>query len=296
MTEGIETQYTVASLSRRGKGFLTACASLEIPGLGQLIAGRPRRAAAWFAAHALLALVAVKSFITPGWLPVAGVCFLILVAVNLAAIADAYLCGRGSSRPMLGRPFWRYLARIVIVVAGAVINPAYHAALYVRRHYVHAYMMPTHSMEPAITAGDRILSNKTVPYGRWSIVAFRPPISPSTTFVKRVVGLPGETIELDQGGVRVNGQLMTPPPGVGPYTSLDYTGRRIRPGHGCAGNPIMLGKDEYYLLGDNSPISGDCRYWNDPVEGHQPGAIPADSILGTVTDIYWPPSRWRHFR
>ena len=58
---------------------------------------------------------------------------------------------------------------------------------------------------------------------------------------------------------------------------------------------MVLGPDEYFILGDNSPVAADSRYWRKPVPGHQPGALPAGRIVGRVTAIYWPPSRWRLF-
>jgi hypothetical protein len=90
------------------------------------------------------------------------------------------------------------------------------------------------------------------------------------------------------------------PPEVGPYIPTDRYEQLLADAlpfsaaTGCWGNPITLGSDEYYVLGDNSPISGDSRYF--PSVGvHQPGAIPRDYITGRVVARIWPPSRWRIF-
>jgi hypothetical protein len=64
-------------------------------------------------------------------------------------------------------------------------------------------------------------------------------------------------------------------------------------GNGCEGNPIALGPDEYFLLGDNSAGAMDARCWELPVGSHPVGALPAESIIGVAKGIYWPPGRWR---
>jgi hypothetical protein len=55
----------------------------------------------------------------------------------------------------------------------------------------------------------------------------------------------------------------------------------------------VLGADEYYVLGDNSLLARDSRYWNIAAPGHQPGALPRANILGRATWVYWPPKHWR---
>jgi type IV secretory pathway protease TraF len=71
---------------------------------------------------------------------------------------------------------------------------------------------------------------------------------------------------------------------------------RGRPGAGCEGNPITLTDDEVFVLGDNSSLSLDGRYWTNAAEGHQLGALPGSSVTGKATAIYYPFSRWRILR
>ena len=123
-------------------------------------------------------------------------------------------------------------------------------------------------------------------------MVFHPPIIENGSevnelWVKRIVGLPGERIEIINGVVQVNGQPATPPVPIGPYLPPGSTYEYI----GSEGNPILLKEGEYYVLGDNSPVSGDSRLWHDSAPGHQPGALPADHIVGRVTAIYWPLNR-----
>jgi signal peptidase I len=137
---------------------------------------------------------------------------------------------------------------------------------------------------------------------RWSIVVLESPESgPLSRIPRRIVGLPGETIELVGGQIQVDGQPVTPAPGMPVCIDRSYFGRydgslRGKPGAGCEGNPIHLGPDEYYVLGDSSVTAIDSRLWETPAEGHQLGALPRDHIIGRVTAVYWPPNRWRLFR
>ena len=66
-------------------------------------------------------------------------------------------------------------------------------------------------------------------------------------------------------------------------------------GWGCEDNAVVLGLDEYFVLGDFSARSKDSRLWQDGAPGHLPYAVPSDHIIGVVTQIYWPPERWRVF-
>jgi len=120
---------------------------------------------------------------------------------------------------------------------------------------------------------------------------------PPPNLVKRIVGLPHDKIEITGFGLLIDGKSVSLPPNVGPYISTDRYEQPLAgtqpyfAATGCWGNPITLGGDEYYVLGDNSAISGDSRYF--PAVGvHQPGAIPREDIMGRVVARIWPPDRW----
>jgi signal peptidase I len=156
-------------------------------------------------------------------------------------------------------------------------------------------------MTPCLRAGDYALMNKREPWGRWSIVVIRHPETPESIMAQRVVGLPGEIVEIMGNSITVDGKTLDMPPGLGAHENRVYLGRLVpelrgRPGAGCTGNPIRLGPDEYYLLGDNAAVALDSRLWERAIDGRQLGAVPANRILGRVTAIYWPPSRWRIFK
>ena len=100
---------------------------------------------------------------------------------------------------------------------------------------------------------------------RGEIIVFRYPADPSKDFVKRVVGLPGETVEVRAGTVFIDGEALREP----------YLQRRDRSSAG----PQTLGPKEYYVIGDNRRNSNDSRAW---------GIVPEENILGKVWLVYWP--------
>jgi signal peptidase I len=119
------------------------------------------------------------------------------------------------------------------------------------------------SMQPTLPEGAYYLVNRYiyhfVPPERGDIVVFRGRESPSDALVKRVVGLPGETVSIRSGQVYINGRPMVEPYAVGAtYPDLD---------------PNPLRKDTYFVLGDNRKVSQDSRHF---------GAVPLKDIGGKI--------------
>ncbi len=103
------------------------------------------------------------------------------------------------------------------------------------------------------------------PPSRGEVIVFHYPLDPEKDFVKRVVGLPGEVVEVRNGTVYVNGEPLREP----------YLRARDR----SQAFPLTLGQKEYYVIGDNRRNSNDSRSW---------GAVPEDNIVGRVRLVYWP--------
>jgi signal peptidase I len=278
--------------SRRGKGFLAVSGSAFFHGLGHIFAGRYRRGLFWFALSWGLACVSVVCAMFRPLMPLLIVLIPLGCIVSIGCLIDAYRTGKRSERPMLGRPGFRYLAGLGIIVACIFLNPALWGALQIRTHLIEAFVMPSTSMAPALTTGDRFLVNKRTSFGRWSIVGHDSLHDRSVKFAKRIVALPGETVEIIDGEIVVDGKIRPRPPDVPPYRDLPDLARR---GIGRDHYHTTLGKDEYFVLGDNSINSADSRIWTEAAPGHQRGVIPADYIIGRATAIYWPPQRWRRF-
>jgi signal peptidase I len=132
---------------------------------------------------------------------------------------------------------------------------------------------------------DRICVNKLLRPKRWDIIEFRFPPNPQVKYIKRLVGLPGETIFIEDGAVWINGERQPLPSEL---AGLKYSDAPA--GSSPAGtrdDPWNLLPREYFVLGDFSDRSSDSRYW---------GPVPRGNIEGVVTLRYWPPSRWHIFR
>jgi signal peptidase I len=131
------------------------------------------------------------------------------------------------------------------------------------------------SMLPQLTNHERIFINKFVyrftPIHRGDIVVFHYPLDPSKSYIKRVIGLPGETVRIRAGVVYINGKILRESYVLPWYLDHDNSpARTLRPG-------------EYYVLGDHRDASNDSREW---------GPVGRKYIFGKAVFVYWPFSRF----
>lgn len=151
-------------------------------------------------------------------------------------------------------------------------------AVLIRIFFIGNFKIPTTSMVPTLKVGDRLLSNNIIykirPPLRGEVVIFKYPEDPKRDFVKRMIGLPGETLQIKDGSIYINGTKVVDTPIANIYYySEGYFGNQ---------SEIKIPAGCYYVLGDNSINSRDSRYW---------GFVPAKNIVGKALFIYWPP--WR---
>jgi signal peptidase I len=144
--------------------------------------------------------------------------------------------------------------------------------------------------------GDRILISKQLAPRRWDLIVFRWPPDPSNHYVMRLVGLTGEKLEIKDGAIWINGERIEPPESIRGihYSPTIEWGGQVHFGPGS--DPVTLGPDEYFVLGDFLDQSADSRFWERGAPGHQPFAVPTSHLIGVVINVYWPPSRWTSFR
>ncbi len=190
-------------------------------------------------------------------------------------------------------------------------------ALGIRTFVIEPFKIPSGSMIPTLLVGDHIFVNKftygirmpvtgtlLTPMGepqRGDVMVFRYPDDPSQDFIKRCIGLPGDTIEMREGRLYVNGKLVdrtdrgeftyidyergadvqvhrydeTPESGV-VYSTL-YNARRAQMGRR---GPWEVPAGHYFMLGDNRNSSRDSRFWRQPF-------VRADQIKGRAMFVYW---------
>ena len=169
-------------------------------------------------------------------------------------------------------------------------------ALFIRTFVVQAFKIPTGSMEENLLIGDHLLVNKFVfgptasrperavlPVGtlaRGDVVVFKYPVEPDRDFIKRVIGLPGETIEVKEKKVYINGKPFEEPyvhflaPPAAQSELHEVTSFDVRERYG----PVTVPANQYFVMGDNRDNSQDSRYW---------GFLPRDNVKGKALLIYW---------
>ena len=164
-------------------------------------------------------------------------------------------------------------------------------ALFVRTFVVQAFKIPTGSMENNLLIGDHLLVNKFI-FGpssaekavlpvrdirRGDIVVFKYPDEPERDFIKRVIGLPGETLELRNKKMFINGQALDEPYVHyidATHAASEVTSFDVRERYG----PVIVPDGQYFVMGDNRDNSQDSRYW---------GFLPRHYIKGKALMIYW---------
>jgi signal peptidase I len=209
--------------------------------------------------------------------------------------------GSGESEPAALRTLrerfraWRFapVVEIVATVALALV-----LAESVQAAVVKPFVIPSQSMEPTLLPGQRVLVNRLAyDFGgtpaRGDIVVFHPPSSltckanvpltepcpqgvgthASDYFVKRVIGLPGDTLSIKDGHPVINGRELANEPYITPCS--DSTSCNMP-------HAIVIPRGEYYMLGDNRGDSDDSRYW---------GPVRLSWIIGEVFATYWPIDR-----
>ena len=185
---------------------------------------------------------------------------------------------------------WSFLKELPFLIVGALI-----VAVLVKSFLVQVFWIPSGSMEETLQVGDRVIVNKLAyrigDPGRGDVVVFEPETfeaeslfakisrnllesvglrTPESDLIKRVIGLPGETIEVTNNQVLINSA-----PLAEPYLPSEITMRDF--------GPEVIPLDSYFVMGDNRNSSRDSRIF---------GAIERDRIVGRAFSVVWPPSRW----
>jgi signal peptidase I len=281
----------------RGKAFAAISAAIIWPGLGHLIAGRVIAAFAWCGLWIAILAGFVLTFRMPEYLWALSILIPVGFLVRLVQMLDAARAARKSKHFLFHTPMLRFFAGIFCTVIAVSISQ--NQINWLLQNYIEFASSPTASMSPALTADDVLLTYKSQPIHRWDVVGVNAPIISSSGYrnvLKRVVGLPGDKVEIIGGALLINDQPQPLPGHIGPYIPVNKTGQAIispdptGAAAGCWGRPITLGPDEFYVLGDNSLASGDARVWP-AVGNHQPGAMPRDRITSRAVYIVWPPGR-----
>jgi signal peptidase I len=163
-------------------------------------------------------------------------------------------------------------------------------ALLIRTFIVQAFKIPSGSMIPTLQVGDHILVNKfiyatKIPFTdmrilpvrdpeRLDIIVFKYPEDESKDFIKRIIGTPGDAVEIRDKVIYINGQPLVESYAIHQEPSMFSEEIQPRDNFG----PVVIPEDSYFVMGDNRDQSLDSRFW---------GVVKAGKIKGKAFIIYW---------
>ncbi len=154
---------------------------------------------------------------------------------------------------------------IVTIVAAVLV------ALFINNFIIVNATVPSSSMEETIMTGDRViglrLAYRNNDPERGDIIIFKFPDDEKILYIKRVIGMPGDTVEIHDNNVLINGEILDEP-----YLTTDTKGDF---------GPYTVPEDHYFMLGDNRNNSADSRYWQNTY-------LSRDKIVGKAVLRYWP--------
>lgn len=279
------------SVQRPPRAWLAAVLSLLLAGLGHLYVWRPRLALTLWMTSVVVGAMSVWAWSEPRSIALQCAVFAITVIVSLAIAWHAWRIARTSSSAR--RPS---SARLVAILVCAYTIAAILGSLtqrWIKHNIVEPYRLPSASMEPALLSGDWVMvSRKRAPLRRDELIAFS---RNGDTLLKRIAGLPGDTLLMRKGDLLRNGTQVNVPSAI--TVGADYTGeefawqtpylvpgvdaRRYKPSTDDWG-PLIVPPEKIFVLGDNRHNSMDSRFY---------GFISTDSVNGRPTEVYfsWDP-------
>lgn len=279
--------------------------SLFTTGLGQIYCGRIVRGLVMFLGSLLFApLILVAAMLPPSTMVLVGLILALLgvLGVYVCAVLDAFRLARCCGDHFQPKEYNRPLVYALFVLVGLTYPTG--GLYFIRSSVFEAFVIPTASEVPTLLPGDRVLVNKTT-YQRREVrrgdeVVFRVSSEPGRKWVKRVIALPGETVEVKDNEVFVNGQKLPHEPVTGP-TLQEIKGALLEETNFSRRYRILISADtkplpDYplakvpngacFVLGDNRNNSRDSRTM---------GFVALGDVVGEVQYRYWPTGTWARF-
>ena len=159
-------------------------------------------------------------------------------------------------------------------------------ALVIRTFVMAPFKIPSGSMRPTLIEGDRILVNKFLYHfrepRRGDVIVFRYPDDLKRPFIKRLAAVGGDTVEIRDGQLLVNGETVEGDSDF--FSTVRYHNQGP---YGQEDQTVLVPEGAYYVLGDNSMSSHDSRFW---------GFVDREHVIGRAMCIFWPLPRWRVLR
>ena len=282
-------------VTRPRRGWVAGLLTFLTPGLGHLYAGDPRKAAVVFLGMFLLSTALQASLVRIPTTPVALALWLaVAVAFLGAAVISAVRTAHRADKDYRPRRYNRWYAYAGVVVLASI---AHEAMTTLVRHGTTAVRLPSSAMEPTLLPGDFLFVDRfrtpAPAIDRGSLLAYTSLTQEGVLVLKRVTGLPGDTLEMRSDTLFLNGRPLAEPyvkhvdPANDPYDpEMDWQQQYLlaevpratyRPTRSTWG-PLVVPPGHLFVLGDNRHNSYDSRYY---------GHVPMDHAWGTTRFIYF---------
>ena len=257
------------------KPWIAGLLSLIQPGLGQVYNGEIRKA---------LPIYIIPILLVPGMILCLNSEFIRMFLAAFAILAsvyyvlvftDAVRTARRLNNQYTPKKYNKTLAYVCIYLLVSVLSLSISTAI--KYSIIQAFKIPAGSMEPTLLIGDHILVDRSQSAknpGRGDLIVFEYPEDPSKDFIKRVVAVGGDSVEIRDKELFVNGKSAKEPYVAHKETSVIPANQNPRDNYG----PQLVPKNSYFVLGDNRDRSYDSRFW---------GTVPKDKVKGTVKNLYW---------
>ncbi len=259
------------------KPWIAILLSLLMPGLGQVYNGQFQKGTIFYLLSSLSSLILIFLALRLPIVVLAAL-FLVSIVVYVLAFVDAFRTARRLKEKYQPKSYNRPIVYIAIfLLIGLIADEA--VTSYIRNEVVKAYKIPAASMIPTLLVGDHILVDRSVDtISRGDIIVFEFPPDEGKPqprdFIKRVIGLPGDKIEIRNKQLFVNDQLV----------NEDYSSNQDTKVIPPAGGPrdfmeaAEVPEGMYFVLGDNRDYSFDSRFW---------GFVVEEKVRGRAEKVYW---------
>jgi signal peptidase I len=261
------------------KWWIAGLLSLLEPGLGQLYNGQARKGLLILALPFLIISSMILCLNAKNMVFFLCAFILLVLTYYVTVIGDAILIARKLRNEYHLKPYNRIIIYIIIVVIVFAASTTLYAL--VNNNYIKAYRIPTASMEPTLLVGDHILIDRRFSshiQNRGDLIVFEYPVDQGKDFIKRIVAVGGDNVEIRDKALFVNGKHAKEVYVIHKHTEVLPANQNQRDNYGL----VTVPNDSFFVLGDNRDESYDSRFF---------GFVRRSSIKGIVTSIYW---SWDH--
>lgn len=270
---------------RYRRWWLAGLLSFLMPGLGQVYNGQVTKGlflnflySVWGGITFIFMYHTMNQLVTGLDLGLLYICIFISMIASLFIIFDSIFSARKIADKHLIKPYNKWYIYLLAILIGSGIN--YSIELTIRENVIQGFKIPSGAMKPTLQIGDYVLCNH-IYYQKnnptlGDIVVFDYPLDERIKFIKRIIGVPGDTIEVKNNEAYVNNHKLDEPYALYSHPKKTPINRKKNFG------PIIVPKNEYFVMGDNRENTRDSRYW---------GTVKRQKINGKAIIVYF---SWDH--